>query len=290
LTNVAPRNDLRDTLLVVGRNRIFIAVLTLLAALGAAIYVETTPDRYHASTQLLINTAASPFNPGQITVNASAVPTAVAILRSTRIVTETKAKLGSGSGSWKVEDVSAVPDSDIVNVTVTAPTARGSETAVNAFAQAYLDYRDNIIQTGAKSRAAAFDQQVATLTRQLDSLSSQLDRVPPKSAKGTILESEYQSTLTAEQTFAQNAKQYRILAKLHDAGVTITAPATAPGTLVPHHLARKAVLAGVLGLLAGLLLSFTANSLGFGSVFDALRRRRRKASSGRPAEAGLLAR
>lgn len=284
--------EVRDLLLTVWRFAILIVLCTVLAGLVGARVAASKPKAFSAATELSLDTSNRSLfgNSGYAPADTTAIPTAIAVLTSGQLTGEVIQRL-HGVTNWGLVGATAVPDSTIIRLSTTSPSAKTAAAAANAYARTYVDRRVENVVTGADRRAKAIQDQITLLQPQLKTLTAQLateqDKVNAVNARGTTantttldaLRRQYDALTTTIQGFQQNIAEYKATSALKDGGASIVVPAVVPSAPDPLNVARDAGLAAALGLVLGLFAAFLLNALGVNPF-----RRRRRARAERAAQ------
>lgn len=260
-----PRSvDLHDYWQVMRRRWVTIVVMAVVGALLGAGYVLQAKPSYTATAEVLVSPATQgPLNmPSQpnLLVNMS---TEQAVAQSAPVVAGAAKILQVPAEQLQVESTSrlsvAVPvGSDVLQLTWQAGTATAAQAGARAFASAYLAYRHNELSGTISGLEKILRKQVATLQKQITSVSAELSTMPATSA------SHQSVVVRLGQLTSQLTKANSQLASLptYDAsgGQVIGSPLPPS----PSGLGRSVILAlGVLlGLILGLVLAFVRD------VFD----------------------
>lgn len=231
---------------------LILACLVVLAAAAAGLGVAMG-DSFTSSTKVLIRpTLGNSLSPDtgdsgqQVTI---AMQTEALVAQSSGVAKLANAKLttpwvpGSGTVTTTV-----APNTQVVQISFSAPTAAGAQSGAQTVAQAYLDYRSQQTAETQKARLAILTKQAEAVKKSLDAASK------AASATEAAPEAIQQVQLYANQlVMIQNS-----ISTLEASGAApgmVVAPATlptAPSGLSPVLLA---VAGGLLGLGLGVLLA-----------------------------------
>ena len=147
------------------RRRWLVVLLTmLLGALGGACYAELTPDRYDATTSLVVSPVISnPLTGSREDVN---IRTEQEILGSREVARRAADSLditGSGERLRSEVSVAAPMGSQILQVTVRAESPREAAEGADAIADAYLELRQESSSNLTQRYLEGVDQQIEDL-------------------------------------------------------------------------------------------------------------------------------
>ena len=172
------------------RRRWLVVLLTmLLGALGGACYAELTPDRYDATTSLVVSPVISnPLTGSREDVN---IRTEQEILGSREVARRAADSLditGSGERLRSEVSVAAPMGSQILQVTVRAESPREAAEGADAIADAYLELRQESSSNLTQRYLEGVDQQIEDLRAEpsspttealIETLQQQLTSVTP---------------------------------------------------------------------------------------------------------------
>jgi succinoglycan biosynthesis transport protein ExoP len=227
------------------RERWWVVVLaTVLAVLGAVIYVSAAPTRYQAEADVLVSPQSGNESAtnglGLITASndpTQTVSTAARLISTNAVAAETLRRLKlSGSPEGLLADVKVEPIAQSSLVAVTAERGSAAEAArvANGFAQAAIE--------------VATSQLHAAIAARLPALKEKLAALPPAQQSGAGTLGERVSTLEA-------------LGASPDPTLQVASSATVP-TSPASPKKKLALIAGVIaGLILGLGAAFSTQAL-----------------------------
>lgn len=228
-------------------------IVLVAAIMGATAYFVTRrqPAQYQATSKLLVN--VSP--PAALSTVASEQtvtdPTALERLTSTQIhlaqipavasAALRDARIGNMTPTQLLANVnlSEEPNSDIVDVTVTASSPHAATKLASAFASAFASYQSKLVATQLKRELAGIDATIAA------------DRHSPAS-DGSTNSVSFQGLLTLRNDLAATSAA-------SPTSSVLVSPAQSAVQTAPKP-ARNAALAAVLGLLLGCGLAFVIDA------------------------------
>ena len=154
------------------RARKLTVIITTLAAIGlAAAYIVLQKPQYTAQAKVLVNPLLSPVAASTPKSNVPDMNTEQATADSTPIANLARAalKLPSNDGDRLLShlNVTAATTGNILQFQYTAPDAQQAAQYVNAFAQAYVTYRNDTVLKVLAAAVAERQKTVAVLEEQL---------------------------------------------------------------------------------------------------------------------------
>jgi Mrp family chromosome partitioning ATPase/capsular polysaccharide biosynthesis protein len=157
-THRAEPVDLRELLRPIRSRWWLIVAVVVVATAGTYLYYSLQPDRYTASTDILIR--PSEADPGFSSGDAGRTSKNILrLLKSSPVVESVKNDLGvSGHVS-----ATASTDSDFVTITVTANSAQNAARLANAYAEALVTGRSNRLRNDAAQELRIARQDLAAL-------------------------------------------------------------------------------------------------------------------------------
>ncbi|MFK4147416.1 lipopolysaccharide biosynthesis protein [Streptomyces sp. NPDC004065] len=246
---------LRDQVQQVLRHRVLVAGGLIAGLLAGAWFALGSAPSYEASSEVLVRAATiNPYAAAGISVDkqiniGSERQTAAGNSVASRAAT----KLGrSASDAGRLQShlqVTNPPDTLVLKFSYVAGTPKAAAAGANAFAEAYLDYREKQTAGTVAKMVKGYQNQLNPLAKQREDLLRQIDRLQSDSEKGTALAA--QANLLSQITqLTNNISELKAL-DTTPGYVTVTAepPTSAEGLGTPLLIA----LGGVLGLAVGLL-------------------------------------
>jgi capsular polysaccharide biosynthesis protein len=236
-----------------------LAVLGLVAAFG---YVTVAPKTYTATAQVNVTpTGADQSNQvaNSRTANAAVnLDTEAQIVISTTVATIAKHLMRSSLTPWQLAQQVAVtvpPNSSILDISCSAPTAVGAATCAQDFARAYLQNRSNSAAATLNGQLRTLEAKRNTLQNAASALSAAISALPTNSTKR--LADQIQLKTDDSNLHALNVQIGNVTNLLADtSGGSIISSASPPGK--PSSPKKALVLPSglVAGLLVGLLVAF----------------------------------
>ena len=265
--------DLREYIAILRARKwtiILTAALVVIAAL--AFSLQQTP-LYTAETRLLVE-ALPPSDPQTTVAPIVNLETERELVRSVPVAELVKEELDVATPVDELLqslEVEVVTETEVLIVGYTADDAAFATRAANAFAQGYIDNREQQAIADITAVQESVQTSIRSVTQDLSDVQQELDELGETEATGEGQEAPDESTRLALQS--QQATLQARLGVLEeqrsslstnniqlDAG-QILAPATEPTSPSSPNLMRNALLAGFLGLALGVGLAFLRERL-----------------------------
>jgi capsular polysaccharide biosynthesis protein len=241
---------------VLRRRWLVILGLTIVGVVGAFGYVTVAPKAYNAGAEVnVVPTAADQSNSvsGSRTANATVnLDTEAQVVTSTAVATLAGKMMHSTLTPWQLAQqvsVTVPPNSSILNIGCTAPTAAGAATCANDFAAAYLQNRTSNATDFVNNELKALNQKLDGYNTQEAALSQKISGLAANSPTRATDEAQLkglqsQSSKLTQQIGSTSGQSAQVN------GGTIITKATPPGK--PSSPKKLLILPS--GLVAGLLL------------------------------------
>jgi capsular polysaccharide biosynthesis protein len=172
-----------------------ILALTAVGALAGAAVAALSPTVYESTTSVLVlPTGQQDTNAtGGRTHGAVNLDTEAQLVTSTAVAGRARTLLHTGTPATGLAagvSVSVPPNSTVLDITYSAPTAAAAQAGSHAFATAYLANRTASATSAATDQATALRAQIQQVTTALQQLSGRLAALPPGSAQRVYLDSQ----------------------------------------------------------------------------------------------------
>lgn len=172
-----------------------ILALTAVGVLAGAAVAALSPTVYESTTSVLVlPTGQQDANAaGGRTHGAVNLDTEAQLVTSTAVAGRARALLHTSTpaaGLAAGVSVSVPPNSTVLDITYSAPTAAGAQAGSHAFATAYLANRTASATSAATDQATALRAQIQQVTTALQQLSGRLAALPAGSAQRVYLDSQ----------------------------------------------------------------------------------------------------
>jgi succinoglycan biosynthesis transport protein ExoP len=265
-----PRSfDLRDYAQIIRRHVVLIVVLTVLGAIAAAGYAMLSGHKYAATAQVLVTSAtqgSSSSSSAQQLATQANMTTEEAIAQSPPVVLQAAKLLHVPASALQAAaakrltvnvPASTLATSNVLQITWQAKKPAAAQAGADAFANAYLSYRRQLLASQVNSQTASLSQQLASVEQQITKIHTQLNRTPTSPLHQSL-------ALKLKQLVSEQAAYNNKLASLSVANSSVGSLIPAARPLAASGLSHKLylVLGGLLGLLIGLVLAFVVD------VFD----------------------
>jgi capsular exopolysaccharide synthesis family protein len=241
MTNTQPTIDLHQYWDVLRARKLAVIVPILAAIALAAAYIVLQKPQYTAQARVLVNPLLSPVAgttpksniPDMNTEQATAASGAVANLARTTLKVS-----NNGDRLLNHLNVSAASTGNILIFQYTSPDSQQAAQYANAFAQAYVTYRNDSVL---KLLASAITQQKKTIT----ALSEQIRHAGP--LQKATLRPQLANAASQLATFQSDEQLV--------SGGQVIAPAVPPSSPSSPKITKTLVIAAVIGLVLGIILA-----------------------------------
>ena len=242
---------------MVARRWAWLVLLAGLIAGGSAYLVTSRQTKlYRATALMFINQPQAPADPVSgvdVSSSQNLAPTYAAMATSWPVLRKAATAMGLDPEKTAIQATASVPlNTQLLSLTVTSPSRQFAMNAANAASQAFVDTvkETQLLDTDAVQR---------DLSNQLTSIQSNMQKTTDQlNALGGTNGPEasgLQSQLTQQQqtyaTVSGQIAQLKIAQSKVDNGVHIVAPARQPGSPFSPRPVFNALLATLLGLVAG---------------------------------------
>jgi Mrp family chromosome partitioning ATPase/capsular polysaccharide biosynthesis protein len=256
----------------VRRYALLIATVVVLATVGTAILAFQLPASYTATASVLPQPAlGNPLSPSTSATNAAqfavAMETEANLVDTPAVATLASQTLGKTSpGPSDTVAASVAPNTQIVQISYTSPTAASAKAGAQAFATAFLAYRKGVATDARDQTLSSLESQERKTSAALQTATSTAAKAPKGRSFATQQVELYANRLAAlDETIGETR------ATSVDPGTVVTAallPAAASG-LTPTPLIAAGCLAGlVIGLLLAVWLEWRDDLVYASSVLD----------------------
>lgn len=263
------------------RSARFWSAITLIGLCAGLGYGLARPSTYQASTSIILPQDAQ--NPA-----ADDIATDVALAQSRTVAAAARATLHSTESitGFRNTYTATALTKQILLITATAQSAKDALHEASAVAVAFLRFRANEQQAGQRAALDTLDSQVRQAKQQVKSFTDKIERLsagsgPPAQLSALRIElgQATNALSSANSNIAQENEQTAL--QLKESRVLDAA------SLMPHSWKKTLALAGVIGLIAGLVLSVSIVVLR-ATVSDRLYRRDEVAGAlGAPVELSI---
>jgi polysaccharide biosynthesis transport protein len=214
------------------RRRWLIVGTTLVVAVVGLGVSLLGPNKYEASTDILVETASpgAVFSP-DLAAGGDPVrrlQTEIQLVQSEAVRAAVRRKLERKDTPAVV--VESVGQSDVIRIEASDTDATTAASIANAYAEAYIEARKATAAAGEN----ALQQQIADITRQIDDLDRQVSASPAdQQATLTQRTASSRDSLVAERSaLAGRLRELRVDGAIEGGGARILVPATTPDSAV----------------------------------------------------------
>lgn len=245
--------ELSDYLGVLRRRWRIIVAFTILGTLAAAAYIVVAPKAYTATSSVYVTTNAANVSEllGDKTTTEVNMDNEAAIVTSNSVATLVLTALHSTLTPYQViqqVSVTVPANTQILRISCSRPSARGSAACAEAFAAAYLTSRSATAQTKVQSQIRADEARETTLEAQSVKLQAQLLTLRTGTSRAAAAH-ELLANISTQLGPLRAAVAALGASNNYKAGYVITAAAPPGAPSSPRKL-----LYGPSGLMAGLLI------------------------------------
>lgn len=234
----APVITIAQFLRILRRRWLVVVGAVVVTCLLAAGLLALAPKTYQAVAVIDLSPALTSTSSNAATISTTTEARIVTSVSVARLAVETLASSRSPQDLAQSVDVSSPLSSEVLDVTFTAPSARGAADGANAFARAYLTYRSDTIAANQKLRESKVTDQITSLQDQLAKLETQT------SSRAAAQRSQAQGQLNSLQGQLNGLRT-----TVTPTGV-LAGPASAPTSAA----SPRPLLFGAAGLVGGLLI------------------------------------
>jgi Mrp family chromosome partitioning ATPase/capsular polysaccharide biosynthesis protein len=257
-----PRSlDLREYWLIVRRRWPLILVIAILGTIGAAEYAHHAGPTYTAQASVVVSAVTQgPLQTSTVTTQVN-MSTEQTIAQSSAVIELAAKTLGTpatqlqSSAAKRLSvsvPASTLTTSNVLQIDWQAADSRSAQQGANAFASAYLTYRQYILSAQVASLRKNLQGQVSTLKREISRLSNQLGKTTSGTSANQVLTVELTQV---SQQYNSTQSQLAAIAGYNVSGGQLIAalPPSKPSGLSESLLAAVGF---IMGLLIGLIIAF----------------------------------
>src|SRR5216683_2619757 len=239
---------LRNSLMVLRRQKWWVFAITVACVAASLAYSLQAHKQYAATAQLLVQASTGVTMPGmqQQPVTHTDVQTALLLVTSAPVRAAVSQQIGSAPGV----SVTEVGQTNVIAVTAASGSPTQAARIANAYASAYVSYRQQVASQSLAAAEAQLRSQIGSLAAQVAALHGNTKDAP---AVGALL--------NQEAVLKEQLAQLQVGGAVQLGGVELVTPAQAPSAPSSPRPARNAVLALAVGLALALGAAFLRDSL-----------------------------
>jgi capsular exopolysaccharide synthesis family protein len=234
--------------------RKFTVLLTVVIAVVAALGIDTVRSREYSSTAQLLflsqgSTGTSPGAASNSSLSTTEIATDIQLVQSTKVKAEAGKLLHHSPPPAVVSQVGTTQGADI---TVTSTDKALAANAANAYANAYIKVTTQQYLKSQLTTATYYQKQLTSIQSSISSLQSHLAGVKTGSATATNLSSQLTGLYSQQSALQQQLTALQLATSQSSAGGELVQPATASASPSSPKRAQDALIAALIGLVAGI--------------------------------------
>lgn len=264
-----PRSiDLRDYWLIIRRRAVLVVVLTVLGAIAGAGYAVLSGHTYAATAQVVITpptqgplasySAQQSITQANMSTEEAVAQSPPVVLQAARLLHVRPSALQVATAKQLTVNVPAttLTTSNVLQITWQAKSPAAAQAGANAFTNAYLSYRRQLLARQIASLTASLNQRLASVQKQITKTHTLLKLTSTRLPLHQTLALKLKELVSVEVAYNQR------LASLSTYNASVGSLIAAARPLTPAGLSHGVilVLAGLLGLLLGLVLAFVRDT------------------------------
>jgi succinoglycan biosynthesis transport protein ExoP len=257
LTSTEEAFGLRDYVRTLRQRSWIIVFLVLLAVLASIGYSKLQKPMYTGTAGLLLTpqlstTVLEATDPGAALTGSTDtvdVPTDTQVIESASV----REKVATTVKNPPTVTVTQVGSTNVVSISTSSHVPAVAAAAANAYARDYLAVQQSQSVASLKSASKLVSSQIAAVSSQIASIDQTIAGSTGSSA--VALESHLSALETQLATYQQELGQYSFDASLNTGGGQVITPATVPTSPSSPKIVEDAVIAGLLGLLIGIVIA-----------------------------------
>jgi capsular exopolysaccharide synthesis family protein len=256
-TELGTESALGTYLVILRRRKWWVISLALLGLAVSLASSLTAHKRYTAAAQVLVQGPASPGAPGtaQPPVTQTDVETELQLVTSAPVQAQVRGKLGSAPAV----SVSEVGQTNVISITATNGSPGRAAAIANAYAKAFVGYRQSVANRNLGAAGAQLRQQISSIASQVNGLHGQgsSSSANPSTANSP----EASALLNQEAVLKEQLAQMQVSGTMETQGVELVTPAEAPAAPSSPKPVQNILLGLAAGLALGLGAAFLRNNL-----------------------------
>jgi capsular exopolysaccharide synthesis family protein len=247
MTELGTEPSFRAYLHVLRRRKWWVASFALLGLAASLALSLTSPKQYSATAQLLVQPSVTVASAGTAPqpVTQTDVATELQLVTSAPVVQAVRARLGSAPAVTATQ----VGQTNVIAITAASRVPSQSARIANLYANAFVQYRQQVASSSLASAEAQLRSQISALANQIKSLGRN-----PTSAAASAL-------LNQEAVLKEQLAQMEVSGAVNTGEVALVTPALSPVSPSSPKPAQDALLGLAAGLALGLGAAFLWESL-----------------------------
>ena len=239
---------LRSSLTVLRRQKWWVFAITVACVAASLAYSLQAHKQYTATAQLLVQASTDVTMPGtqQQPVTQTDVQTALLLVTSAPVRAAVSQQIGGTPGV----SVTEAGQTNVIAVTAASGSPTQAARIANAYASAYVSYRQQVASHSLAAAEAQLRSQIGSLAAQVAALHGNTKDSPAATA-----------LLNQEAVLKEQLAQLQVGGVVQLGGVELVTPAQAPSAPSSPRPARNALLALAAGLALALGAAFLRDSL-----------------------------
>jgi capsular exopolysaccharide synthesis family protein len=247
MTEIGTEPSFRAYLHVLRRRKWWVVSITLLGLAASLALSLTAHKQYSATAQLLVQPSVTAATAGMAPqpVTQTDVATELQLVTSAPVVQAVRAKLGSAPAVAATQ----VGQTNVIAITATSRVPSRAARIANLYANAFVQYRQQVTSSSLASVEAQLRSQISALAKQTRSLGGN-----PTSAAASAL-------LNQEAVLKEQLAQMEVSGAVNTGEVALVTPALTPVSPSSPKPVQDALLGLAAGFALGLGASFLRESL-----------------------------
>jgi non-specific protein-tyrosine kinase len=242
------------------RRRKYLILVTTLVLIGASLALSSlqTPI-YEAKANLILapSTVSNLFSPSAAPADQTGVVgTAIQVIKSEPVA----ALVGQRIRSTPRISATQVGQTDVIQLSAKSSNPKLANETVNAYADAYVAYRNDRASQTAISAAQQVQAKINDLQKQIDQMDARLVTKPGAPVDQGLV-AQRDALVSQQSLFKQRLDQLQVTSALQSADVQAVPSTSPPSQPVQPRPLRNVLLAAALGLVVGAILALVLESL-----------------------------
>ena len=181
---------IREYLSILWPRKSLIIALALVCSGAALLYTSSVDKVYTSEAEVLVDLSSTSVDPPSTgTTAASMMQTEAVVATSTGVAQQAAAQLDSGETANQLLERVAVevnPDTNILNITARGATPGAAQELASAFANSYLDHRQDSTRNRLTADAEAIQTQIDDLNDEIAGLNEDIEASVDDAQRSTL--------------------------------------------------------------------------------------------------------